>query len=186
MQFLRQMIFQDDSFPAPGESASFATGDTGMYLGPPSTLNALSESTFDFDLVPQPEGTVGFNPFFGQAGLVVFRNSSRPALATELLAYFSSEESSRTLGRFFVPPRKALLTPETVAELNPALTPESAARTLIDPLPEVTQLTYPVKLPELNSAVAPVLDGLWTEDADVEATLASACETAEPILASQQ
>lgn len=184
LEFLRTMIFADDSFPAPGESANFATGDTGMILGPPSGLNELTDAGFAFDLVPQPEGVNGFDPFFGQAALVVFANGQNPELAAELLKHFSTEDASRQFTRFFIPPRQALLTPEIVAEVNPLLTPEAAARSMVDTLPEAEQIEYPTVLPELNSAIVPVMDGLWTADADTEAIATEACEVAAPLLGS--
>lgn len=184
-EFARRMIFEDDSYPAPGEVASFPTGDTAMYLGPPSTLNQLKDAQFAFDVVPQPAGVNGPDPFFGQAALVVFSDGKRPELATEFLAFVTNEENSRRLTRFFIPPRRALLTPEIVAETNPLLTPEAAERSLIESLPTAEQLDFPVALPQLEAAVAPILDGLWQPSADVQATLTEACRAAQPILDSQ-
>lgn len=185
MTFFHRMVFEDQSYPAPGQTSNFPTGDTAMYLGPPSTLNALSDATFAFDLVPQPEGTAGFNPFFGQAGLVVFANAPNPGLAADFLAFVSNEENSQTLARFYIPGRQALLTGEVVAASNPNLTPESAERAFVEPLPEAEQLAFPLGLPELNEAIQPVMDGLWQPDADVEAVLGEVCAAAEPVLESQ-
>lgn len=182
VNFLRTMIYNDNSYPAPGESPSFPTGDTGMYLGPPSTLNQLKDAKFKFDVVPQPSGTKGFDPFFGQAALVVFKNGTRPELATQLLAFFTNKENSQTLSRFFITPRKSLLTPELVAKSNPLLTAEAAKRSMVDPLPAAKQIDYPTTLPELNSALIPVMDALWQPKADVQQILTEACVKAKPLL----
>lgn len=185
VEFIRTMAFVDDSFPAPGETSSFPTGDTGMYLGPPSTLNNLTDAGFAFDLVPQPEGSAGFDPFFGQAAVVAFSSGDDIDVASDFLAYISTTESSRRLMKFFIPPRASLLTPELVSESNPMISPAAAQRSLIDTLDTAEQLSFPLAIPELESAIRPVMDGLWQPEADVAAVLAEVCDVAEPILESQ-
>lgn len=181
-EFVHGMVFDDVSYPAPGSASSFATGDVAMVLNPPSLLNELTEVTFEFDMVPQPSGTNGFDPFLGQASMVAWAGGAAPELATRLLGYFTSELGSSLLQNFFVPPRQALLTPELVAQLNPLLTPEAAGRTLVEPLSTAVQIPYPVEYPQLESALRPILDDAWMPNSDIGSVLASACQAADSIL----
>ena len=93
-EFVHDMIFEDGSYPAPGNTSAFPTGDTGMYLGAPSTLAQLADSTFTYDMAPQPEGDVDYSPFIGQASMVVFADGKTPELAQRLFAHFTSEQGS--------------------------------------------------------------------------------------------
>ena len=182
-EFVHGMIFEDGSYPAPGNTSSFPTGDTGMYLGAPSTLAQLADSTFEYDMAPQPEGDVDYDPFIGQASMVVFADGAAPELATELFAYLTSEHGSETLP--YVAPRTSLQTEEFIASLYPQVPAEHAKEALLDTLEFANQIPYPVAFPELSTATKPALDGVWTADADVESQLAAVCEAAEPILENQ-
>lgn len=185
-EFLHGMIFADKSYPAPGSASNFPTGDTGMYLGPPSSLNALTDIDFEFEMVPQPNGVDGeLDPFLGQAALVAFKDGQAPELATRLLGFFTSEYGSSVLQRYYVPPRESLLTPAGVAQLNPLLSPDAAERSLIEPLAVAKQIDYPVAYPELESTVRPILDAAWQPDGDIDATVKAACKAADPILADE-
>ncbi|KAF2411799.1 hypothetical protein B1729_18390 [Microbacterium sp. B35-04] len=179
-EFVHGMIFEDGSYPAPGNTSSFPTGDTGMYLGAPSTLAQLADSTFEYDMAPQPEGDVDYDPFIGQASMVVFADGAAPELATKLFAYLTSEHGSETLP--YVAPRTSLQTEEFIASLYPQVPAEHAKEALLDTLEFANQIPYPVAFPELSTATKPALDGVWTADADVEAQLATVCEAADPIL----
>lgn len=182
-EFVHDMIFEDGTYPAPGNTSSFPTGDTGMYLGAPSTLAQLADATFEYDMAPQPEGDVDYSPFIGQASMVVFADGQAPELATRLFAYFTSQHGSETLP--YVAPRSSLQTEEFIAALYPQVPAESAKRSLLDTLDFAQQIDYPVAFPELETATKPVLDGVWTADADIEAKLAEACAAADPILSNQ-
>jgi len=180
-EFVHDMIFTDKSYPAPGNTSSFPTGDTGMYLGAPSTLAQLADSTFEYDMAPQPEGDgVEYSPFIGQASMVVFKDGAAPELATRLFAYFTSKHGSETLP--YVAPRTSLQTADFVSALYPQVPAESAKQSLLDTLDFAEQISYPVAFPEIETAVTPVLDGVWTADADIPAKLAEACDAANPIL----
>jgi multiple sugar transport system substrate-binding protein len=183
VEFLRTMMFEDGSYPLPGEISSFPTGDTGMYLGAPSSLNQLTEAEFEFELLPQPEGVNGDDPFFGQAAVVVFADGDNTELATEFLKFVTNEESSAELFRFYTSPRQSLLSPEAVVDANPLMSEAGAERAIVEPLQTAEQVDFPVRLPELQSAIRPVMDGLWQPEADVAAVLAEACSVADPILA---
>lgn len=184
-EFLHSMVFEDQSFPGLGVTSSFPTGDTGLYMGPPSTVGQLADSDFEYDLVPQPNGVNGLDPFLGQGLVSVFKDGDNVDLSTRLLMYFTSEHGASELEKYNVPSRAALLTPEKVAQINPLLTPEAAERALVGPLSVAKQLDYPVAFPELESATRPLLDNVWQPDADIPAVLQTVCEAADPILANQ-
>ncbi|GAA1826977.1 ABC transporter substrate-binding protein [Agromyces salentinus] len=182
-EFVHDMVFEDGSYPAPGSASSFPTGDTGMYLGAPSTLAQLADSTFEYDMAPQPEGEVEYSPFIGQASMVVFADGKAPELATRLFGFLTSEEGSAALP--YVAPRASLQTEEFVAGLYPQVPAESAKASLLDTLDVAEQLDYPVAFPELETATKPIFDGVWQPDADIQAVLEEVCATADPILQSQ-
>ncbi|MET0812779.1 MAG: sugar ABC transporter substrate-binding protein [Microbacterium sp.] len=179
-EFVHGMIFDDGSYPAPGNTSSFPTGDTGMYLGAPSTLAQLADSTFAYDMAPQPEGDVEYSPFIGQASMVVFADGKAPELAQRLFAFFTSEHGSEILP--YVPPRRALQTEEFISALYPQVPAESAVASLLDTLEFAQQIDYPVAFPELETATKPVLDGVWVADADIPSVLAGVCDVVDPIL----
>ena len=182
--FLHGMIFADKSYPPPGSVSSFATGDTGMVLVAPSTLSQMTGAPFKFEVVPQPNPENGtLDPFLGQAISVVFAAGKNPALATELLGYFTrptDQFASKQLS-----PRVKYSTPALAAQLNPLLTPDAAQRSLIKTLDNATQIDYPVSYPQLESATTPVLDGAWSANADIPSVLKAACSAAQPILDAQ-
>ena len=184
-EFVHDMIFEDGSYPTPGNTSSFPTGDTAMFLGAPSALAQLADSTFAFDMVPQPEGDVPFSPFIGQASMVVWEAGETTELATRLFAHFTSKHGSEELP--YVAPRFSLATPEFIparyAEEYPGLSEASAQRSLIDTLSVAQQIPYPVEFPQLETATKPALDGVCVADADIAAQLAAVCEVADPILA---
>ena len=131
-------------------------------------------------MAPQPEGDVEYSPFIGQASMVVFADGQAPELATRLFAYFTSKHGSETIP--YVAPRASLQTEEFISALYPQVPAESAKRSLLDTLDAAQQIDYPVAFPELETATKPVLDGVWTADADIEAQLAKVCDAADPIL----
>lgn len=181
-QFLHELIFTDGSYAAPGSTPNFASGDTAMISNPPSILAQLADADFEFEMVAQPEGDVTYNPFFGQAAIAVFNAGETPELATRLLGYLTSPRGAERLATFYVPARRSELTADRVSQLNELLTPEAAQRALIDPLEYAKPQAFPIRFPEVESATKPILDGLWVENADLPAVLASACAAAEPLL----
>ena len=182
-EFVHDMIFEDGSYPAPGNTSAFPTGNTGMYLGAPSTLAQLADSTFTYDMAPQPEGDVDYSPFIGQASMVVFADGKTPNWHSAC-SPISPVRRGRLRCRY-VPPRRALQTEEFISALYPQVPAESAVHSLLDTLEFAKQIDYPVAFPELETATKPVLDGAWVADADIESVLEATCEAADPILESQ-
>lgn len=181
-QLFHDMIFSDGSYPGKGDTSSFPTGDTGMYLHAPSWLSTLDDVEFEFDVVPQPTPVGDRGPLLSQAWMVTFAGGANPDLATRLLGHMMSESGASELMEYYVPPRTSLLTGENLAQLSSSLAPEDAQVALVDPMADAVQPNFPTNYPELESAVLPVIDGIWNSGADVPAVLQAACDAAEPLL----
>lgn len=181
-QLFHDMIFVDNSYPGKGDTSSFPTGDTGMYLHAPSWLSTLSDVGFEFDVVPQPTPQGSPGPLLSQAWMVTFEGGANPDLAARLLGYMMSEAGASEFLQYYVPPRESLLTGENVSRLSPSLSADDAQLALVDPMSDAVQPHFPTNYPELESAVLPVIDDVWQSGADVPAILQSACGVAEPLL----
>jgi multiple sugar transport system substrate-binding protein len=182
MTFLHDLIFTDKSFPGPGNVSSFPTGDTAMYVGAPSTLANLADASFSYGLAPQPDTPDGPAGLLAQATMVAFSSGANVDLSSKLLAYLTNPENSAELGGYFPPPRPSALTPELLTDRFPGLTSEAVQTAIIDALDTARARQYPVSIPQLETAITPVMDGLWQPNADVAAVLDKVCATADPIL----
>lgn len=180
--YWHSLLWDDHSYPRPGEKSDFASGNVGMVMSAPSLLNTLDASKFDVEMVPQPAGVPGSKPYFGQSALVAFAGGADPELAGDLIAFIGNKENSEKLAKFYIPARTSLLTPEVIAGANPKLTPEGAKRVFIDPLFEASQIDYPLAYPELEALVRPVLDGVWLQSANIPEVLKKVCERANKVL----
>ena len=155
-----------------------------MYLGAPSTLAQLADSTFEYDMAPQPEGDVDYSPFIGQASMVVFADGNDSRVGTAPVRVL--HQRGRLGDAAVRPPRASLQTAEFVSALYPQVPAESAEpRRCWTRSSSRKQIDYPVAFPELETATKPVLDGVWVADADIESVLEATCEAADPILESQ-
>lgn len=181
-EFWRSMLWDDHSYPRPGEKPSFAAGNVGMVMSAPSLLNTLDPEKFTVEMVPQPKGVPGATPYFGQSVLVAFADGKAPDLAAELIAFIGNKENSERLAKYYIPARKSLLTPSTLAKANPVLTEAGADRVLIGPLFDAKQMDIPLAYPEMEALIRPILDGVWLENADVAKVLQDVCAKAESVL----
>lgn len=183
--YLHDLMFADDTYPGPGEITSFPSGDTAMVVGAPSYLNQITDPALEVDLVPQPSGPNEGDYFLGQAYMTALTAGKAPDLATRLLAYLTNEGASEELAKFYLSGREPLLTDELVSSANERITPEAAERALIEPLPGAKQIDYPTAYPQVDAAIKPAFDAVWTPDADVKAALAGVCDAAKPALAGE-
>ena len=92
-----------------------------------SRASLLKDAKFGWDLVPLPAGPKGKYAVIGQAGLGVLKKGKNADVAADFLAYFTNPANSAKLAAYFPPPRKSLLTAETLAKTNPLLKPRAAA-----------------------------------------------------------
>lgn len=181
MTWIHDAIFVDGAMPGPGVTADFFAGDAAMTITQISRASALDD-TFDWDIVPLPDGPEGRQNVIGQGGIGVFANAEHPTIAADFLAYFTNPENAEKLAAYFPPPRESLLTAETLAEGNPRLSEEQLQSVVVDGIQDaVTKPTHP-NFAKLQDTVRAELDALWTADADVESVLSDTCETIAPLL----
>ncbi|MGO1506943.1 MAG: ABC transporter substrate-binding protein [Microbacteriaceae bacterium] len=181
MTWIHDAIFVDDAMPGPGVTADFFAGDAAMTITQISRASALDD-TFDWDIVPLPDGPEGRQNVIGQGGIGVFANAEHPTIAADFLAYFTNPENAEKLAAYFPPPRESLLTAETLAAGNPRLSEEQLQSVVVDGIQDaVTKPTHP-NFAKLQDTVRAELDALWTADADVESVLRGTCETIAPLL----
>ena len=69
-QLIHDMIYVDRSYPEPGVDVDFLTGDIGMALTRPDQYPTPPE--FEWGVVSQPDGPLGYVPSVAQNGLAVF------------------------------------------------------------------------------------------------------------------
>ena len=103
MTWIHDAIFVDDAMPGPGVTADFFAGDAAMTITQISRASALDD-TFDWDIVPLPDGPEGRQNVIGQGGIGVFANAEHPTIAADFLAYFTNPENAEKLAAYF-PPR---------------------------------------------------------------------------------
>lgn len=181
MTWIHDAIFVDGAMPGPGVTADFFAGDAAMTITQISRASALDD-TFDWDIVPLPDGPEGRQNVIGQGGIGVFANAEHPTIAADFLAYFTNPENAEKLAAYFPPPRESLLTAETLAAGNPRLSEEQLQSVVVDGIQDaVTKPTHP-NFAKLQDTVRAELDALWTADADVESVLQDTCETIAPLL----
>ncbi|MGO2097471.1 MAG: ABC transporter substrate-binding protein, partial [Candidatus Microbacterium stercoravium] len=160
MTWIHDAIFVDDAMPGPGVTADFFAGDAAMTITQISRASALDD-TFDWDIVPLPDGPEGRQNVIGQGGIGVFANAEHPTIAADFLAYFTNPENAEKLAAYFPPPRESLLTAETLAAGNPRLSEEQLQSVVVDGIQDaVTKPTHP-NFAKLQDTVRAELDALW-------------------------
>ncbi|OOB91570.1 extracellular solute-binding protein [Rathayibacter sp. VKM Ac-2630] len=185
-QYLHDLIFVDDSYPGPGETSAFSSGDTAMMVGSASTLNTITDPAITTRMVPQPDNNDGGDDYFmGQAYVSVLADGGSPELATRLLQHLTGAAASEELAGFYMSGRESLLEPSIVSQASERITDDEAQTAMIDPLKKAQQITYPVSYPELAAAIKPDLDSIWQPAADIGGQLEKACAVSEPILADE-
>jgi len=184
IQFIHDMRFVDNSMAHPGSTANFPTGDTGITVGSTSFMGQLSDSSFDWSIMPQPKGDVPYNPGLAQAFFSVFANGQDPKLATELLMAIVSADTMNKLDGLLIGPRKAQLAeiPAVINKAHPNVTVADAKRAAVDPQSSATADPPLVNSVQVNTVIKPIIEGLWTADADIAKVLAAASAAATPLL----
>ncbi|MEX1058250.1 MAG: extracellular solute-binding protein, partial [Natronospirillum sp.] len=178
VQLYHNMIFADQSAVPPGETGDFFNGQSGMTYTQISRVSKLSDAEFDWGIAPMPGGPAGNSPTIGQAAVVVFENSPNKALATDFLAYMTRTAGVERMAEYFPPARTSVLSSEAFLTSNPGLNAEMM--TIVGSEIERGQvLPAHEKLPVIKSSTRATFDRLWRADADVETTLAAACDQIE-------
>lgn len=180
MTWLHDAAFQDGAMPTPGTSADFFAGDVTMTITQISRASS-ADGSFEFDVVPLPEGPDGQVGVVGQAGLGVMKNSANPAVAADFLAFFTKPDNAKKLAAFFPPPRESLISPEVLKEANKTLT-DPQLEAVVDGIVGARAKAAHKNYAQLDTAIRAELDSLWTEGADVEGVLNQVCTAIEPLL----
>lgn len=183
MTTLHKAIFTGKALPGPGTTADFFAGDAAMTITQISRASLLKDGGFGWDLVPLPVGPKGEYAVVGQAGLGVLKQSKNAAVAADFLAFFTNPANSAKLAQFFPPPRKALLTAQTLAKTNPKLSPAQLQSVVIDGIAKGVVKPSHTGNAELSQQVRAALDPLWKADANVKSVLDGVCTKIQPLLA---
>jgi multiple sugar transport system substrate-binding protein len=183
MKFLHKGIFTDKAFPGPGTTADFFAGESAFTITQISRASLLKPDGFKWELVPLPTGPKGQYSVIGQGGLGVLKKGKNAAAAADFLKFFTNEANSAKLAQFFPPPRKPLLTAETLKKTNKALNEEQLKDVVINGISTGVVKPSHKGSAEIGQAVRSGLDGLWKPDADVAGVLKNVCTTIQPLLA---
>ena len=182
MTFLHDAIFDDDAMPAPGTTADFFAGESGMTITQISRASLLEGDPFSWGIVPLPSGPGGDAQVIGQAGIGVIAKGDHADAAAEFLAYFSNPENSTDLAQYFPPPRESLLNAKTLAKANPRFTKEQLDAVVVNGIKTGTVLPAHTDSAEITNQVQAALDPMWKADADVSSVLQDVCTAIEPSL----
>ncbi len=171
VQLFHDMVYVDQSVVPPGDESAFANGDVGMTVGQISRLSNLKDVTWKWDVAPMPSGPAGEAPVLGQAGLGAFAGGKNVALATELVAYMTSESCVARMAGIWPPARKSVMESEGFLSSNAFLKPEQMKAAVANSI--VTGRVLPAHVAYLQMEVEAKIafDKLWTKDADVAAVL---------------
>lgn len=183
MTFFTEMVYDDQSTPAPGEQADFWGGQAGATSAFLSSNSLLSEAPFGWGIAPMPSGPAGSEQSLAQAAIVAYSAGENQEAATQFLAFLTNPENAAKLARFFPPARESLLTPETIAAASPLLTEELVAP-IVEAVVETGEI-FPVA--PNAAAVADALDSTLDEHvygsgADIAAGLGQVCSVLNPLL----
>jgi multiple sugar transport system substrate-binding protein len=183
LDLFHRMVFEDNSAVPPGTSADFFTGSAGMTIGQLSRLGKLNEATFAWDIVPLPTSVDGETDYIiGQAAFVAFAGGNHPEEAADFLAFLTNPENSAQLATFWPSIRNSVLDANTIQNNNPSLNPESVEAAVVTGIRQGTQIPFPVEFQRINLLARPLLDTLWTPDADVQTVTNDICAAIDPFL----
>lgn len=178
--FLQDMLLKDKSVLPPGETVAFSEGKIGMYFGQISHANALEEATFDWAIAPIPSGPAGSVPTIGQAAVVTFAASKNAEIATDFVAYLTSEENVAKMAQFWPPARVSVLESGAIAKTNPNLDPNQIKIAITDSIINGKVVSSHPDFAKVQLALAPFIDQLWTPGADVQDLMDQACDALAP------
>lgn len=181
-QLIHDMIYVDKSYPEPGVDVNFATGDIGMALTRPDL--DMTPVEFEWGVVSQPDGPLGYVPSVAQNGMAVF-DGPNADIAELLVASMLSKENMLEYPVFPPGNRVSLHTPELLLESIPAMTAEQVEGTVVKAFEspdQVLEYNHPNFGPIWTTAQR-IFDGeMWREDADVAAVLGTVCTEIQDML----
>ena len=177
------MVFEDGSSPVPGQQIDFWGGQAGATSAFLGSSSLLADATFDWDIVPTPNGPAGDVQAVGQSAIVALAAGKNHDAALEFLAFLTNRENAARISTYFPPARTSLLGAEVLAESSGLLTAQD-----LEPIVESITTKGRIFPVAPNAAgVANALDSsldefVYRPDADLDEALAKVCTAIEPVL----
>ena len=181
VKLFHDMVYADGSAVPPGEQGDFFSGNAALTVAQISRVSKLADVDFDWGIAPLPAGPAGEAAAIGQAGVVAFAQGKNKELAAEFLAYMTNKDNVATMAAFFPPARKSVLESESFLSSNPAVTPEQM-EIVAEGIETGSVLPSHERFPQIEAEARPDFDALWSEDADIQATMTKLCKDIQPLL----
>lgn len=178
----RQMTFTDRTAVPPGAQADFYAGRAAVTVTQLSRLSQLKGANFQWGVAALPAGPGAAPAITGQAGLVVFKKSHNQQLATELLKFMTSADATRTLAPYYPPARTSVLADAGRIYANGPLPADAVQNVLVAGISNGQAFQYPAQWSRARTTAQPILDQLWTPQANAPDVLHSLCSALTPVL----
>lgn len=179
--WLHEAMFDRGSFVKVGETFNFNAGEVAFKCAKVSTSAQLEG--FDWAYLPLPAGPEKQVNVVGQAGVGVLANSKNPDAAADFLAFFTNQENSKKMAKFFPSPRKSVLTLDVLKDAMPQLTAEQIQEVVINSSLQPTWLSVHSKYAEFADGVEESLDQINQPNADVHGLLTSMNDAVASVIA---
>lgn len=167
VQLFHDMVYVDGSVVPPGDESSFYTGAAAMTVSQISRLSNLDEADWEWSICVLP----GNNPVIGQAALGANAKSQNLDLATELVAYMTSETCVARMAGIWPPARESVLASEEFLNSNSRITPEQMKNAVAASIATGRVLPSHVMYPQIEVEAKIAYDKLWNANADVAAIM---------------
>jgi len=175
------MVYGDKSAVPPGEQGDFFTGNAALTMTQLSRVSKLKDAGFEWGLAPLPSGPAGQASVIGQAAVVAFAAGKNSDVAADFLAYMTNAENVAKMAEFFPPARQSVLESEAFLSSNPAVTPEQMT-IVAEGIANGAVAPSHVAYPQIEAAMRPKFDALWSPEADLKAVMDGVCDAVTPNL----
>jgi len=162
------MVYKDGSVVPPGDQSDFFAGNAAMTVGQISRVSKLASASFAWGMAPMPKGPKGNVPVIGQAAIGANARGKNVALASELVAYMTSEPCVARMAGIWPPARKSVLASKEFLSSNPKVTPEQMKASVADSIATGRVLPSHALYTQIDVESKMVWDKLWKPDADVK------------------
>ena len=142
-----------------------------MTVGQVSRVSKLVSAPFAWGMAPMPAGPKGNIPVIGQAAIAANARGKKAALASELVAYMTSESCAARMAGIWPPARKSVLASAAFLSSNPNVKPEQMKASVADSIATGRVLPSHALYTQIQVESRMVWDKLWKADADVKAVV---------------
>ena len=171
ISLFHNMVFKDRSVVPPGDQSDFYAGNAAMTVGQVSRVSKLVSAPFAWGMAPMPAGPKGNIPVIGQAAIAANARGKKAALASELVAYMTSESCAARMAGIWPPARKSVLASAAFLSSNPNVKPEQMKASVADSIATGRVLPSHALYTQIQVESRMVWDKLWKADADVKAVV---------------